>query len=47
MKNFFKKIYKKIDVFWWLHVGYPIYMRQLRKKANKDLIDILFIDDIN
>jgi hypothetical protein len=44
MKKFFKKIFEKIDDFWWLHIGYPIYMHKLGKKTKKDLIDLIFIE---
>jgi hypothetical protein len=42
MKNF--KIFKKIGDLWWCYVGYPIYMRKLGKKTDKDLIDTVFIE---
>jgi hypothetical protein len=44
MKKFFKKISEKFGNFWWLHIGYPIYMRKLGKKTKKDLIDLIFIE---
>lgn len=44
MKNFLKKIGENISDFWWLHIGYPIYMRKLSKKTNRDLIDLIFIE---
>jgi hypothetical protein len=40
----FKKIGEKISWWWWLYVGYPLYMRKLSKKADRDLIDSVFVD---
>lgn len=42
-----KKIFNKISDWWWLHVGYLIYMRKLGRKAKKELIDSTFLDDIH
>lgn len=41
------KIFKKIGDWWWTNVGYPIYMRKLERKTKKDLIDSVFLDDID
>ena len=39
-----KKLFEKIGDLWWQYVGYPIYMRKLSKKADKNLIDSIFIE---
>ena len=42
-----KKLFNKISDWWWLYVGYPMYMSKLERKIKKDLIDSTFLDDID